>query len=217
MGDEDEVLPSSRWRRSSLGLQLFADDRVDGAERLVHQQDVRVDGKAAGDADALLLPPDSWRGSARRARSRPTRSISSSARSRAALLATPVSTGTVATLSMHRAMRQQPGVLHHVPDPAPQPDRLTRAMSSPSIRMFPSLGSTMRLIIRSRVVLPQPDEPTNTVVLCDGMTRLKSSTAAVPSAKGLVTWRNSIAMLSFRRESQAFHRSRTGRRMRQTG
>ena len=47
-------------------------------------------------------------------------------------------------------------------------------MSSPSISIVPELGSTMRLIMRSSVVLPEPDEPTSTVVLRDGMTRLKS-------------------------------------------
>ena len=50
----------------------------------------------------------------------------------------------------------------------------------------------MRLIMRSRVVLPQPDEPTKTVVLCAGMTRLKSSTARVPSGNSFVTPVNSI-------------------------
>ena len=37
-------------------LQLGPHDGVDGAERLVHQQDVRVGGQTAGHADALLLP-----------------------------------------------------------------------------------------------------------------------------------------------------------------
>ena len=45
----------------------------------------------------------------------------------------------------------------------------------------------MRLTMRSSVVLPQPDEPTKTVVECDGMTRLKSPTAVVPSANVLET------------------------------
>ncbi len=49
------VLSSSRCRRSSLLLQLGAHDRVDGAERLVHEQDVGVDREPARNADALLL------------------------------------------------------------------------------------------------------------------------------------------------------------------
>ena len=34
----------------------------------------------------------------------------------------------------------------------------------PSTRIVPPVGSIMRLIIRSEVVLPQPDGPTNTVI-----------------------------------------------------
>src|SRR5690606_2733614 len=52
--------------------------------------------------------------------------------------------------------------------------------------------STMRLIMRRSVVFPHPDDPTNTVVLRDGSTRLKSSTASVPSGNLLDTERNSI-------------------------
>ena len=54
-------------------------------------------------------------------------------------------------------------------------------MSSPSMRTRPEVGSTIRLIIRSRVVLPQPLDPTNTVVVCGGSWALKSATAVVPS------------------------------------
>ncbi len=50
----------------------------------------------------------------------------------------------------------------------------------------------MRLIMRRRVVLPQPDDPTNTVVWRDGMTTLKSSTACVPSGYSFETDLNSI-------------------------
>ena len=39
-----------------LGLQLVADDRVDRAERLVHEQDVGIDRETARHPDALLLP-----------------------------------------------------------------------------------------------------------------------------------------------------------------
>ncbi len=37
-------------------LRLFARQRVEGAERFVHQQDLRIAGQGAGDADALLHP-----------------------------------------------------------------------------------------------------------------------------------------------------------------
>src|SRR3546814_18507937 len=66
------------------------------------------------------------------------------------------------------------------------------ATSSSAIETAPEVGSTMRLIIRSKVVLPDPDDPTSTVVLREGSTRLKSSTARVPSGKDLETCANSI-------------------------
>src|SRR5699024_310318 len=53
----------------------------------------------------------------------------------------------------------------------------------------------MRLMLRSRVVFPQPDGPTKTVVVCEGMIREKSATARVPSANALPTERNSIMEL----------------------
>ena len=39
-----------------LGLEAVARDRVERAERLVHQHQRRVDGERAGEADALALP-----------------------------------------------------------------------------------------------------------------------------------------------------------------
>ena len=36
--------------------------------------------------------------------------------------------------------------------------------SVPSTRIVPDVGSIMRLTMRSDVVLPQPDGPTNTVI-----------------------------------------------------
>ena len=66
------------------------------------------------------------------------------------------------------------------------------ATSTSSMRTWPELGSIIRLIIRSRVVLPQPEDPTRTVVLPEGRTKVKSPTATVPSGNCLLTERNSI-------------------------
>ena len=49
------VLRSARWRREELVLQPARGDRVDRAERLVHQQHGRVGRERTGDADALPL------------------------------------------------------------------------------------------------------------------------------------------------------------------
>ena len=55
VGDEHDGLAQFALQPQDLGLQLLADHGVDGAERLVHQQDRRIGGKRAGHADALLL------------------------------------------------------------------------------------------------------------------------------------------------------------------
>ena len=49
------VLRTSRLQPQELLLQPVAHDRVDGAERLVHQQHQRVGGQRAGHADPLPL------------------------------------------------------------------------------------------------------------------------------------------------------------------
>ncbi len=58
--------------------------------------------------------------------------------------------------------------------------------------MVPDVGSTIRLIIRSDVVLPQPDGPTKTVMAPLSMDMVRSSTAAAPPWYCLVTLWNSI-------------------------
>ncbi|VAZ80962.1 hypothetical protein LAUMK4_05251 [Mycobacterium persicum] len=64
---------------------------------------------------------------------------------------------------------------------------LTPATSVPLTVTVPEVGSTIRLIIRSAVVLPHPDGPTNTVSLPGGTSRLNRSRAVVPSAYTLAT------------------------------
>ena len=55
VGDADDRLAQLALDREQLVLQPLAGDRVDGAERLVHQDHRRVGGEATGDPDALLL------------------------------------------------------------------------------------------------------------------------------------------------------------------
>ena len=54
--DQHDRLAQLVLEGDQLLLELTADDRVDGAERLVHQQYGRVGGERAGHADPLLLP-----------------------------------------------------------------------------------------------------------------------------------------------------------------
>ena len=55
VGDQHDGLAELALQPQELVLQPGAHHRVDGAERLVHQQHRRVGGERAGDADALAL------------------------------------------------------------------------------------------------------------------------------------------------------------------
>ena len=55
MGDEDDGLADLGLQAQELVLQALAVDRVDRAERLVHEHQRRVGGERAGHADALAL------------------------------------------------------------------------------------------------------------------------------------------------------------------
>src|SRR5450759_1116094 len=61
-----------------------------------------------------------------------------------------------------------------------------------SIQIRPPVGSIIRLIIRSDVVLPHPDGPTRTVILPVGASNVSSSTAKVPSGYCFETASNRI-------------------------
>src|SRR6266550_4975609 len=65
-------------------------------------------------------------------------------------------------------------------------------VSRSSSQIRPEVGSIIRLIIRSDVVLPQPDGPTSTVIWPDGATMSSWSTATVPSGYLLDTDSNRI-------------------------
>ncbi len=53
VGDEDDGLALGLPQRQQLELQPLAGQRVERAERLVHEQDERVGGQRAGDRHAL--------------------------------------------------------------------------------------------------------------------------------------------------------------------
>src|SRR5271166_727553 len=61
--------------------------------------------------------------------------------------------------------------------------------------MVPVVGSTIRLIIRNAVVLPQPEGPTKTVSTPSGTSRFSWSTAVVSSANTLLTWSKRIIVV----------------------
>src|SRR5215204_4513185 len=71
----------------------------------------------------------------------------------------------------------------------------TLVTSSPLTVNVPEVGSIIRLIIRIEVVLPQPDGPTNAASVPSGTSRVRSSTATVPSGYTLRTASNLIIFL----------------------
>ena len=187
--DEHDRLAQFALQTQYFVLQLVADHRVDGGERLVHQQDRRIGGQRARHADALLLTagelrrvaggelgvqPDAFEHLVGGLAGRPA-GLALQHRNRRDVVDHPL-------------VRHQPRVLDDVADSEAQLDRVDACdTSAPSTVMVPEVGSIIRLIIRSAVVLPLPDEPTKTVNLPSGTSRLSWSTAVVPSAKTLLT------------------------------
>lgn len=55
VGNKDNGLVEFSLESKQFFLQLGANDRVNRAEGLIHEQDVRVRGKCPGDTDSLLL------------------------------------------------------------------------------------------------------------------------------------------------------------------
>jgi len=55
VGDEDDGLGEAAREGAEFALKLGAGDRIERAEGLVHQENGRVGGEGASDADALAL------------------------------------------------------------------------------------------------------------------------------------------------------------------
>ena len=66
VGDEDDGLAEAAGESAEFTLELGAVDRVERAEGLVHQQDGRIGGERARDADALALASGKFAGAATR-------------------------------------------------------------------------------------------------------------------------------------------------------
>ena len=78
-------------------------------------------------------------------------------------------------------MGHQPRVLDDIADSEAQLDRVDGCVTSfPLTVMVPDVGSIIRLIIRSAVVLPLPEEPTKTVSLPSGISRFSSIDSGGP-------------------------------------
>ncbi len=125
VGDEHDRLAQFALQPQDLALEFGPHQRVDGTEGLVHEQDVRVDREGARHPDALLLAAGELRRVAiRERRVEPDglderHGVSPRLRLRHALQARDG--GDVVD---HLAVRQQPGLLHDVPDAPAQLHRV---------------------------------------------------------------------------------------------
>src|SRR5258708_38293492 len=64
VSDKDNGLAEAAGQGAEFALKLGARDRIEGAERLIHQQNWRIGGKGAGNADALTLASGEFAGAA---------------------------------------------------------------------------------------------------------------------------------------------------------
>ena len=117
------VFRTSPWRRSELLLQARARDRVERAERLVHQHHRRVGRERAREADALALAAGELRGVALAVvalgqadeveqlvdRARGSRCLRPAEQARHG-----------GDVVRDRHVREEPDLLDHVADPAPE-------------------------------------------------------------------------------------------------
>ena len=122
--DHDRGQPEPIVQRADRRAELVARHRVERAERLVHQQQLRARSPArAPRRRAGAARPTVHRASGRRnRRGRSTRASSSA--TRAVGSASPSSRKPIATFSADGHVREQPDILEHVTDPPPQPERI---------------------------------------------------------------------------------------------
>ena len=166
-------------------LRLGADHRVERAEGFVHQQDVRARRPARGPRRRAAAGRPTVRAEAGRGR-RPGRAGTGSAvRRRArsiAALSQPSSSRHGGDVLATRAVRETgrgPGWRSRCGD-AVKVRGMSAVVAGRRCSTRPEVGSTSRLIIRSSVVLPEPDVPTIAAIVRGSTVRLTSSTTVVP-------------------------------------
>src|SRR3954471_18679163 len=72
----------------------------------------------------------------------------------------------------------------------------TKLTASPPISTSPALASSSPAVMRRTVVFPDPDGPTSTMNSPSSISRLRSSTATVPSSKTFLRFRYSMLAIS---------------------
>jgi hypothetical protein len=176
------VIPEAPLQAADLGAHLRAQLRVEVRERFVEQQHARLDYDGARQGDALLLAAGKLVRHLFLVGRKPDQRehLGHGAAHGRAVHALDLQA--VGDVLEHRKVRKQCVVLEHEPDIAPV--RLDAVTLRSPIQISPALGSWKPAIIRSVVVLPQPDGPSS-VISSPGVTsRLTSRTAAMSPFTG---------------------------------
>ena len=187
VGDEDDGRLRGLGDPLQLEVHLVARDRVERAERLVHEQDLGVVAQGPGDGDALAHAAGEL------ARERLLEALQ--ADELAQLVRAAPALGLV---DLAQQQRQPDVLLDRVPgeevgvleDEAELAQRLIVAViatpqRAPLIVTSPALGWVRPARIRSSVVLPQPDCPSSVTNSCLRMPRSMSVSARVSRLRAL--------------------------------
>ncbi len=173
------VFCSAFCRRDELILHAGADQRIEGGEGLVHEQDVGIERERPRQPDALLLA----------ARQLPRLRVLVAGETddldpfgrlvQPGLALDTAHLEPVGDVVEHGAMRQQPEPLEHhrrlVSAELAQFGRSTSGSTfTPSTTISPEVGSISRLMWRISVDLPEPDSPITTWILPAGIEMLMS-------------------------------------------
>ena len=166
VGDEDDRLADLGLQAQELVLEAVAVDRVDRAERLVHQHQRRVGGERAGDADALALAAGELRRVALGHLLRQPDQVEQLVDA----VGDPAACPSRAASGPWRCCQRSYGAgtgrsagSRSRCRAAGRPASRSLTLRPPS-RMSPEVMSIIRLTIRIAVVLPQPDGPTSTQI-----------------------------------------------------
>jgi hypothetical protein len=141
MGDEDDGLVQLGLEVQELLLQLAADDRINGAERFVHQEQRGVGRQGPRHAHPLLLAPRELIRVPLGHRGRQSDQVHQLLRPLAGLgPGRSEQAGDRGDVLDDRAMREEAALLDDVADHAAQPGGVRRRTSVPSMLTVPEVG-----------------------------------------------------------------------------
>ena len=166
VGDEEGGLVDAAAEVEEQALEFEAGDGVERGEGLVEQEQGRVGGEGAGDADALLLPAGEMARIAAAEFSGRESDGMEQFSTRAAMRSggQPSRRGDEADVGFDRPVREEAAVLDDVAHAAAEADGVPFGGGRPSKWMVPADGGIRPLTVLRSVVLPEPLRPSRTMV-----------------------------------------------------